>query len=331
MELRHLRYFMAVADAGSMTRAAEKLGIQQPPLSQQIKALERELKTQLFKRVARGVELTVAGTAFRYDVQTILRQVELAASRAARIAAGVEGSIAVGFSTSAAAHALVPHLIRAFRDAHPGVSLDVRESNAAELTDWVAKGTLQAAIFRAPVSRPTDVGFYSLLHEPMLVVLPIRHALATTRKSVTSAVSLRALRDEGFILVRRPGAPGMYADFISACREQGFSPRIVAEVDRMLTNICLVAAGFGISVVPTSMRLPCRERGLLPVAPLATRGANDLGLSRRRNESGRDALYCVGQDLSEGMGRQGGNAVAANASPTRTPHPFSRSMIRSWR
>jgi DNA-binding transcriptional LysR family regulator len=254
MELRHLRYFMAVADAGNMTRAAEKLGIQQPPLSQQIKALERELKTQLFKRVARGVELTVAGTAFRYDVQTILRQVELAASRAASIAVGVEGSISIGFSTSAAAHALVPHLIRAFRDAHPGVSLDVRESNAAELTDWVAKGTLQAAIFRAPVSRPTDVAFYSLLQEPMLVVLPIRHALATTRKSVTTAVSLRALRDEGFILVRRPGAPGMYADFISACREQGFTPRIVAEVDRMLTNICLVAAGFGISVVPTSMR-----------------------------------------------------------------------------
>jgi DNA-binding transcriptional LysR family regulator len=254
MELRHLRYFMAVADAGNMTRAAEKLGIQQPPLSQQIKALERELKTQLFKRVARGVELTVAGTAFRYDVQTILRQVELAASRAASIAVGDEGSIAIGFSTSAAAHALVPHLIHAFRDAHPGVSLDVRESNAAELTDWVAKGTLQAAIFRAPVSRPTDVAFYSLLQEPMLVVLPIRHALATTRKSVTTAVSLRALRDEGFILVRRPGAPGMYADFISACREQGFAPRIVAEVDRMLTNICLVAAGFGISVVPTSMR-----------------------------------------------------------------------------
>ena len=254
MELRHLRYFMAVADAGSMTRAAEQLGIQQPPLSQQIKALEGELKTQLFKRVARGVELTIAGAAFRYDVQTILRQVELAASRAASIAVGVEGSIAVGFSTSAAAHALVPRLIHAFRDAHPGVSLDVRESNAAELSDWVAKGTLQAAIFRAPVSRPTGVAFYSLLQEPMLLVLPVRHPLAAARKSASTAISLRALRDEGFILVRRPGAPGMYADFISACREQGFTPRIVAEVDRMLTNICLVAAGFGISVVPTSMR-----------------------------------------------------------------------------
>jgi DNA-binding transcriptional LysR family regulator len=254
LELRHLRYFMAVADAGSMTRAAEQLGIQQPPLSQQIKALEGELKTQLFKRVARGVELTIAGSAFCYDVRTILRQVELAASRAASIAVGVEGSIAVGFSTSAAAHALVPRLIHAFRDAHPGVSLDVRESNAAELSDWVAKGTLQAAIFRAPVSRPTGVAFYSLLQEPMLLVLPVRHPLATARKSAATAISLRALRDEGFILVRRPGAPGMYADFISACREQGFTPRIVAEVDRMLTNICLVAAGFGISVVPTSMR-----------------------------------------------------------------------------
>jgi DNA-binding transcriptional LysR family regulator len=134
------------------------------------------------------------------------------------------------------------------------VSLDVRESNAAELSDWVAKGTLQAAIFRAPVSRPTGVAFYSLLQEPMLLVLPVRHPLAAARKSAATAISLRALRDEGFILVRRPGAPGMYADFISACREQGFTPRIVAEVDRMLTNICLVAAGFGISVVPTSMR-----------------------------------------------------------------------------
>ncbi|HEY1437561.1 MAG TPA: LysR family transcriptional regulator [Casimicrobiaceae bacterium] len=288
-----------------MTRAAEQLGIQQPPLSQQIKALEGELKTQLFKRVARGVELTIAGAAFRYDAQTILRQVELAASRAASIAVGVEGSIAVGFSTSAAAHALVPRLINAFRDAHPGVSLDVRESNAAELSDWIAKGTLQAAIFRAPVSRPTGVAFYSLLQEPMLLVLPVRHPLAAARKSAATAISLRALRDEGFILVRRPGAPGMYADFISACREQGFTPRIVAEVDRMLTNICLVAAGFGISVVPTSMRGFHAES--VAYCPLRNSHlAAPMTLAYREQETNPAAIHFIalGKTLAKAWGKR---------------------------
>jgi DNA-binding transcriptional LysR family regulator len=318
MELRHLRYFMAVADAGNMTRAAQQLGIQQPPLSQQIKALEGEIKTQLFKRVARGVELTVAGTAFRYDVQAILRQLDVAASRAAGISVGVEGSIAVGFSTSAAAHALVPRLIHAFRDAHPGVSLDVRESNAAELTEWVAKGTLHAAIFRAPVSSPTDVTFCSLLKEPMLVVLPNRHLLAARGDSVTTPISLRALRDEGFILVRRPGAPGMYADFVNACREQAFTPRIIAEVDRMLTNICLVAAGLGLSVVPASMR--GFHADSVTYRPLRTSQlAAPMTLAYREQETNPAALrfIALGKTLAKTWGTRPEPPSRRTAKPVR--------------
>src|ERR1043166_4429954 len=165
MELRHLRYFLAVAEEKHITRAAERLGMQQPPLSQQIKALEAEIGIQLFRRVPRGVGLTSGGAAFLQEVRGILSGVEHAVIKASRAAHGLEGTLLVGFSTSAIAHRLVPDLIRAYRQAYPGVALDLSGGNAAELTEAVAKGAIHAAIFRKPVVQPADVIFHSLLEE----------------------------------------------------------------------------------------------------------------------------------------------------------------------
>src|SRR5690348_9717466 len=123
MELRHLRYFIAVAEEGHITRAAERLGMQQPPLSQQIRDLERELDVQLFRRKPRGVELTEAGTAFLDRARAILEEVDRAFATARRTARGEQGRVVVGFTSSAPFHPFVPRVIRAYREMHPRVSL----------------------------------------------------------------------------------------------------------------------------------------------------------------------------------------------------------------
>src|SRR5260370_11799176 len=131
MELRHLRYFVAVAEEGHVTRAAARLGIQQPPLSQQIRALEAELQVQLFRRKPRGVELTQAGEALFAEAQAILRQVEHAVTATRRAARGEAGRIGLGFTSSASFHPFVPRVIREYRETHPLVALSLQNTGTA--------------------------------------------------------------------------------------------------------------------------------------------------------------------------------------------------------
>lgn len=255
MELRHLRYFLVVAEEAHFTRAAERLSMQQPPLSQQIRALETELGFDLFRRHPKGAALTAGGEVFLREAKAILERVDHAAAHAARVAKGVEGRISIGFTSSAAAHPLIPRIVRAYRAARPGVSLEFKEGNAAELTDAVEADELDVAFLRQPVRQPAGLAFHHLLDEQMLLVLPIGHAcLKKSAAKGMPAIPLLALRDEPFILVRRRGAPGMYANLVEACVRAGFTPNIAVEVDRMLTNISLVAAGAGVSAVPASMK-----------------------------------------------------------------------------
>jgi len=253
MDLRALRYFSAVAETGHMTRAAERLGIQQPPLSQQIKTLERTLGLQLFKRHPRGVTLTEAGRLFLVEAQRLLDDAEAMRARMKRVAEGQAGVLRVGFTSSAAAHRFVPDALRAFRQAYPGVELQLREANAAGLTDSLVAGRLHAALLRRPVALPEGVRFDTLLREPMVAALPIERAEALRKRGRSRALPLARLCEDPLILVRRPGAPGMYADLLALCHAQGLLPRVAAEVDRMMTNLNLVAAGVGVSVVPASM------------------------------------------------------------------------------
>lgn len=258
MELRHLRYFIAVAEAGTFTRAAERLGIQQPPLSQQIKSLEKDVGFSLFTRIPKGVELTVGGKVFFNEARAILASVERASQRAGSAAHGKTGKLSLGFTTSTITHPLAPRLIGGFRRAYPDIELEFQEGSAARLIESVAGGALDVGILRTPVSRPEGVSFQILLKEKMLLALPAAHPLARTarkRKSGELAtLSLRALKDEPFILTRRHGAAGMYADLVAACHRAGFIPQVAAEVENMLSNVALVAAGVGVSAVPESMR-----------------------------------------------------------------------------
>jgi len=255
MELRHLRYFLAVAQAGHMTRAAEALGIQQPPLSQQIKALEQELGVVLFQRHPKGVALTEAGRQFQLEAQRILDGMAAMTQRMACVARGELGQLNIGFTSSAAAHAFTPEALRECRRSQPGVTLSLSEDNAAGITESVAARRLHCGLIRVPVARPPGLEFEALLREPVVVALPRDHALARRRPARAAApVALADLRDDGFILVRRPGAPGLYANLLALCEAQGIQPKIAAEVGRMGTSLNLVAAGAGVSVVPASMQ-----------------------------------------------------------------------------
>ncbi len=167
-------------------------------------------------------------------------------------------------SSSAAFHPLATAAIRQFRATHPDIAIDLNEINAADIIERMMHGRVDAGILRKPIETPAELRFDLLHEERMVLVLPVGHALLRRSKGTKAAqgtsaakqprVPLKALAGESFIFVRRPGAPGMYADFIRACEAAGFKPDVVSEVPRMLSAINLVAAGAGITLVPASMQ-----------------------------------------------------------------------------
>jgi DNA-binding transcriptional LysR family regulator len=253
MELRHLRYFIAVAQEGHITRAAQHLGIQQPPLSLQIQSLERELGVKLFKRLPRGVALTEAGTTFLEQARGILDQVERALAATHRTARGEQGRVAVGFTSSAPFHPFVPRVIRGFREMSPLVSLVLEESGSSELVQALQNEEIDAAFIRSPVADVVNLLVRPILDEEMLVALPAGHALSDATANA-SPLPLAALANETFILYKRPGGPGLYDTIITACHGAGFSPRVGQEAPRIISTLNLVAAGLGVSIVPASLQ-----------------------------------------------------------------------------
>ncbi|MBH1962878.1 MAG: LysR family transcriptional regulator [Comamonadaceae bacterium] len=251
MELRHLRYFLAVAESGHITRAAERLGIQQPPLSLQIRALETELGTALFHRHAKGVDLTDAGRELRVEAERLMADFTAMTDRMQAFARGERGHLQVGFTSSAAAHAFTPEVLRTCRKEHPDILLSVSENNAAEITEAVAERRLHCGFLRVPVAQPAGLVFEVLLQEESLLAIPVDHRLAKEREA---PVRLDELHGEQLVLVRRPGAPGLYANLLALCALRNVQVEIAAEVERMMTNVNLVAAGVGLSIVPASVK-----------------------------------------------------------------------------
>jgi DNA-binding transcriptional LysR family regulator len=281
MELRHLRYFVAVAEEGHVTRAAERLGIQQPPLSQQIQALERELDVQLFRRKPRGVELTPAGRALLDDARAILARTEAAVAATKRAARGEAGRIGLGFTSSASFHPFVPRVIRAFREAHPLVVLGLEESGTTELVEALRSEAIDLAFIRSPVGDTAGVAVFPVLEEPMVVALPNGHRLARSG----AALPLAELAGETFILYRRPVGPGLHDAIVAACDRAGFSPTIGQEAPRMLSTLSLVAAGFGVALVPASMSRLETEGVAYRALDKAAQLTAPLNLAARRNEA----------------------------------------------
>lgn len=249
MEIRHLRYFLAVANELHFTRAAEKLGIGQPPLSQQIQQLERILGVTLFLRGRRGVELTEAGQAFKESAQQLLEDAERAQEKVRRIANQEIDHLTIGFTVSASIHPFVPRVIQACRKLFPRVSISLQENSTNTLVQAVQDKHIDLAFVRAPAPSMSDVQVDTLLHEDLMAVVPKEHALAQS-----NTISLLDLQHESFIFYPRQVGTGIFDAVIQACKSKGFTPTMGAEVPQMTSVITFVAAGMGVSLVPCTMQ-----------------------------------------------------------------------------
>jgi DNA-binding transcriptional LysR family regulator len=285
MELRHIRYFLAVAEAGNFTRAAAKLGIGQPPLSQQIRDLETEVAAVLFHRVPHGAELTAAGLAFLPHARAAIAASEAARLAAQRAARGETGRLSLGFTASSAFNPTVTGAIRQFRSTWPEVALSLSEMNSDGLMLKLVRGEIDAAFIRPGLEDPKEVRLKRLPDEPMLAALPSSHPLARHDR-----VRLGDLAGEPFVLFPRTVGLSLYDDIVQACREAGFELLVSQEAPQIPSVVNLVAAGMGVSVVPASISKIAVEgvayRPLEQVSPLIAR----LGLAMLKGQRSPIAL-----------------------------------------
>jgi len=248
MELRHLRYFVAVADELNFTRAAQRVGITQPSLSSQIRQLEAEMGTPLLRRETRGIELTDAGKLMLEEARVILTQVERAKTGVARRARGETGKINIGAAGATYFHPLIPAIIREFKKKHPDVVLTPEESNTSLLLARLRAGAIDLAFVRPPFADTDGLSFEPLVKEPILMVLPVAHPLAHSKSA-----PLSALAREHIILFTRTINPPVYDAILATFVRAGLSPRLAQEAPQVASAIPMVAAGLGVTLVPQSM------------------------------------------------------------------------------
>lgn len=250
MELRHIRYFLAVADAKSFTYAAEVLGIGQPPLSMQIRDLENEIGTQLFHRVARGVELTAAGIAFYEETRQIPELVEQAKLAALLASRGERGNLKIGFTFSSVFNTVVTHSIKQFKNQYTDVTLHLEEAHTAELTKMVKNGSIDLAFVRTDHLNDQFVEMHLLMREPLSIVLPDNHPLLQEDK-----ITLAQLAIEELIICPRDCGVQLYDTITSLFSNSGYTPLIKQIAPQLSSIISLVSVGYGISLVPSSMKI----------------------------------------------------------------------------
>ena len=268
MELRHLRYFVAVAEELHFGRAAQRLHIAQPPLSRQIRDLEREIGTALFERGARGVELTHAGAAFLPEARLVLAQAERAQRTAQRAARGETGRLRVAFVEEATHSGILPDVLSFFRMHLPSIGLSLHELDSSQQAEALREGRIDLGVLSSP---PLDAERWLqtevVYEEPLVAALPQTHRLAAKPR-----ISLRELAAESFVLRPRPTDPASYDEILARCRAAHFSPTVAQEATGWHTVIGLVSAGVGVAFVPTSL-------ALLRQAGVVYRPVRDLSLS----------------------------------------------------
>jgi DNA-binding transcriptional LysR family regulator len=282
MELRHLRYFVAVAEELHFGRAAERLQIAQPPLSRQIQTLEKEIGVKLLARTQRHVELTPAGKVFLERARRVLEQADLAIHAAQRANRGETGSLAVGFVGSAT-YGVLPELLRQFRKQHPDVELILYEMGSTAQQRALVEGRLHLGLIRTPIENAgldESLDRRVVQREPLVIALPKGHPLTKHE-----TLPLIELATEPFILFPREARPS-YGDLVvEACAKAGFVPRIAQQTQEMQTAVSLVASGMGVTLVPDSVRTLRRDnvvyKTIAPPAPLSELSA----VSRKGDDS----------------------------------------------
>ncbi len=285
MELRHLRYFVAVAEHLSFGRAAERLHISQPPLSRQIRGLEVELGAALFSRTRRSVRLTAAGAALLPEARRLLRDADALQAGARQLASGQVGTLALGF-ISVAAYNVLPELAPEFRRRHPGIRLALQEATSDVQLAALAQGELDVGLVLPPVDAP-GLDYAPLLHDTLVAALP------AGRGGGKGPLALASLRDEPFILFPRPVGTSLHDQIVGACQRAGFAPRVEQEAIQMQTIVSLVAAGMGVALVPASL-MNLRRTGVA-YRPLTDRSSRiELGIAWRRADDAPAVQAFVG-------------------------------------
>ncbi len=248
IELRHLRYFVAVAEELHFGRAALRLNISQPPLSQQIQQLEQQIGAQLFTRTNRSVQITPAGELFLKDARNILLQVDQAAQRAARVHSGEQGELRIGFTSSAPFTGLVSDALYQFRQRWPDVHIQMQENNTRQQLAPLHDGRLDLGVMRnTPL--PSDLQHHVLLREPLCAVVHWAHPLADAE-----AISVQALASEPFVFFDPQGGTALYSEILALLHRYQIKPFITQEVGEAMTILGLVATGLGVSILPASFR-----------------------------------------------------------------------------
>ena len=279
MELRHLRYFLAVAEELSFTRAAERLHIGQPPLSHAIQLLEADVGAQLFERTKRWVRMTEAGRLFQIDACAILALSEQAAETAHRAGRGEAGELRIGFTFSTPLTPLFATVINRYRQQYPAVTLRLHEMATLPQLDALEARTLDLGFVRPPdTALPATIMLSALREDRLVAVLPAALPLARKKE-----VAIEELRELPFVMYPAGAGTGIYPQIFRLCREAGFVPRIGQVAGEASTIIGLVAAGCGVSVLPASFDR-IRLDGVR-YRPLAGSAANtSLLLAQRKDE-----------------------------------------------
>jgi DNA-binding transcriptional LysR family regulator len=305
VELRHLRYFLAVAETLNFSRAAERLHIAQPALSKQIRNLEEMIGARLFIRSKHQVELTRAGTAFQAQAVLVLEQANRAAHIAQRVDSGEIGRLSIGFVGSAS-YSFLPWTLRAFHQKYPDVELTLREMDAPMQAASLRDGRIDVGFLRLPVT-DKDIAFEAIFQERFILALPTGHRLADQ-----GPVSMYALAEERFIMFPERGGPGFRIQITDACQSFGFLPRIAQEAAPMQNVIGLVGAGLGISIVPESVqKIQMPEvvyRPLLEELPAAT-----IALAWHKNDTSPGTRAF--SDVARGVARA--RSTASSSAPPR--------------
>lgn len=279
LEIRHLRYFIVLVEERNFARAAARLGIAQPGLSQQIMSLERIVGVSLLDRSRRAVKLTVPGQLLYEEACKIIAQMDSTVSALTRVGRGESGRISIGYVASAAYAGALIQTLSSFRDGYPEVELQLLEMEMRQQLLALEEGRLDVGYIRPPAPLPDGVALRPILREPLVVALPAHHPQAHHPR-----IDLADLSGTTFITPRQPPEVGFHNTTISACEEAGFQPLISAVGRDFTTIISMVALGIGAAIVPQSLR--CLQLpGVRYVALPSTTTTSDLAVAHRRAET----------------------------------------------
>lgn len=279
MELRHLRYAVAVAESLHFGRAAERLHMSQPPLSLQIRQLEEELGIKLFARTKRQVQVTKTGEIFIDEARVILAQAEHAAKLALRVSNGEIGQLTIAVAGPADAQIFID-IFSLFAKRHPKARIVLRNIGTAQQAQALREGRIHIGFLVPPIDDPALV-LETVVQRPIVIALPRRHPLAAR-----ASVPLRALAAESHVMFARDLAPRFFDAILSACQEAGFSLNVMHEVDNLHTACALVAAGLGVSFVPAGIQTAVTSPIVLrPLKPRLRHVDSPLAMAYRRESS----------------------------------------------